>query len=229
MLDRQTRSSPDWCSMIATCRRKVRTEEMQLCEETFSRLYQHHLQHGHIPDSLFDELGYPQDVDPNGTIVRRDSDIESYQRAKTLSHHYQRSLRAELKRQEKEKEDAKLVELQSKATKLLDVNKACEEKLCVAMGLDVDNVEGMMFANASLENFSKCNYTQLKVFIHARRFESHAIPKESNWRWPSKKANIVDLAFQYRSTLVKLTVPSAAATTIEVDSNTASNEPTIVD
>ena len=94
-------------------------------------MYKHHLQHGHVPDTLYDELGFAEDVDPSETVVRRDSNTEHLQRAKTLSHSYQRKLRLEYKQEMEEKAAAKAIVIAAKTQKILDVNKQCETKLCL--------------------------------------------------------------------------------------------------
>ena len=85
--------------------------------------------YGHIPDSLYDELGFANDLDPNENVVRRDETIrrETYQRAKTLSHEYQRQLRLELKQQADVLAIARVSKANERLEKILAKNKVCEE------------------------------------------------------------------------------------------------------
>jgi hypothetical protein len=55
------------------------------------------MEEGYIPEELFDDLGFPEDVDMNGVVVPRGAGIscEPQQRAKVLSHKAQRLLRVE--------------------------------------------------------------------------------------------------------------------------------------
>lgn len=80
---------------MATCRREVGVDELRLSEDSFIQLYKYHIEHGEIPDLIYDQLGFAEDLDPANNVVRRDAsgaNRESYQRAKTLSHTYQRQL-----------------------------------------------------------------------------------------------------------------------------------------
>ena len=207
MLDDETQTTPDFYKMISTCRRQVRTDELQLCVSSFPTLLKHHLQHGHIPESLFDELGFDEDVDPANNVVRRDGGItkEPYQRAKTLSHEYQRRLRSELEEQAKAAAAKKESDQYEKINRIIQKNKACEERLCVVMGLSTEDVDGMMFSNATLENFEGCNVDLLKAFVHVRKFSSAIVPKNS-WKWPLKK-ELAQVAYDHRSVAKMLELP----------------------
>ena len=70
MVDSATLTTPDWYKMLATVRRQITLEELKLCEDSFSHLLRYHLEHGHVPDSVYDELGFDEDVDPNGNVVK---------------------------------------------------------------------------------------------------------------------------------------------------------------
>ena len=173
MLDKKTQSTPDLFNMIGTVRRLVKTDEVDLCLKTFPTLFKLQLEHGHVTDDVFDQLGYPNDVDPDDNIIRRDGGItkEPYQRAKTLSHEYQRNLRLELKQKARDVVASKLADAQAKTEKILANNRSCESKLCTLMG--ESSTDNVMFANCSIEHITKCNSDQLKAFIHARKFNSN--------------------------------------------------------
>ena len=67
------------------------------------------------------------------------------------------------------------------------------------MGLSTEDVDGgMMFSNATIENFSKCTVSLLKSFVHVREFTTAVIPKAIDWHWP-KKVELTQIAFDRRS------------------------------
>ena len=55
--------------IIGTCRRKVKQEEFDMIEKHFSTLYEAHLEHGKIPEELFDKLGFAEDLDSSGLVI----------------------------------------------------------------------------------------------------------------------------------------------------------------
>ena len=48
MADKETKTTPDFHNVIATCRRKVKQEESDLCLHSLPRLFNHQLEYGHI-------------------------------------------------------------------------------------------------------------------------------------------------------------------------------------
>ena len=92
MLDESTKTCPYMDQILATCHCDITIDEHNLCHDTFDQLYKLHLNQGHVADDVYEELGFPQDVDITGTTVRRDATIthKCYQRAKCLSHPYQK-------------------------------------------------------------------------------------------------------------------------------------------
>ena len=162
-------------------------------------LCKYQLQHGHVPDTEYDRLGFAEDLDPNDAVVRRDEGItrEPYQRAKTLSHDYQCKLRLELKQQAQAAVEAKLVGVQERTNKIFEMNNRCQSKLCTLLG-EPTTSNGMMFSNCTIEHFTKCTNDERKAFIHCREFDSHLIPKSLNWTWP-KRDGLIQLAYDRRS------------------------------
>lgn len=225
MIDKETQSTPDIYNMISTCRRLVLADELKLCEESFPALYKHQLEHGHIPDSVYDALGFAQDLDPNNEIVRRDDGItrEPFQRAKTLSHQYQRKLRLEIKQQAQAVVASKRAALVTKVEKILNNNKQCEIRLCTL--LEETHSTNMSYANCTIEQFGKCNVEQLKGFIHTRQFSTHL--KSTDWKWPSKKKDLVELAYERRHLEIILVIPPEDEN--EPEANTIPLQPTVVE
>jgi hypothetical protein len=131
MADSITNIFPDYDMLLATCRMDPRTAEYELTETSFPRLIQEQFDHGHIPDSILEEIGLPKDRDMTGKEVRRDATItqEARQRAKCLTHKHQVSLRKELianrdaAAKKKEADTANRIQLH------LEKNKDCEARL----------------------------------------------------------------------------------------------------
>ena len=76
---------PDMHKVLGTCRRDIKKEEVDLVEKHFSELYKAHLQHGKIPEELFDHLGFQKDLDSKGNVHLRESADISHSRAMCLS------------------------------------------------------------------------------------------------------------------------------------------------
>lgn len=214
MLDEKTKTCPDLYAILATCRRHLTKEEERLVYSSFPELLRYHLNHGHIPDIEFERLGFSVDLDVNGVEVRRPAGIscESYQRAKTLSHVYQRQLRRDYLQQLKEKLQGKANKEVSRVRAILKISNDCKDKILQSLE-NQTNLEA-----ATMAEFEACTVPQLKAFIHARMFDQGIIPRNSGWTWPLKwpmgKKKISDLvsedkclivlAYQHRSSPIIL-------------------------
>ena len=64
---------PDLNKIIGTCRKNPTTHEYALCLKQFPSLLKIYLVTGHVDDSVFEELGFPMNRDPEGNRVRRDA------------------------------------------------------------------------------------------------------------------------------------------------------------
>ena len=119
----------------------------------------------------------------------------------------------------------KLADDHAKVAKLLDDNKDCESLLASMIG-ETDR-DGVMYSNCTKDHFSKCNTKFLKAFVHAREFDVLTIPRDAKWHWPTRKIGLIDLAFERRSLMVKLTIP----TVVEAEEAVAVTmpEPTVVE
>ena len=68
-----------------TCRRPLDPKEVALFYEHFTVLYESHVKHGKIPEELFDELGFVEDVDSQGMVRQRRSETDVHSRPMCLS------------------------------------------------------------------------------------------------------------------------------------------------
>ena len=91
LLDPKTRTSPCWQGLLATCKRPLSKEELTLCQKSFPRIMEAQWKYGHVPEELFDELGFRVDQNSKGEAVLRTNVMtnESGHRAKSLSHAWQ--------------------------------------------------------------------------------------------------------------------------------------------
>ena len=85
MIDKEYKTFPDFEKLLATCRRDPTKEKYNLCIDSFPYLYTKVLDDGHLDDSIFEEVGFPMDINASGQNVRRDASItqESQQQAKS--------------------------------------------------------------------------------------------------------------------------------------------------
>ena len=127
MLDTNTHCYPDFNSILGTLNRAVTNNEKDLVKETFPSLLKYQIENGAIPEKVFDDLGYPQDLDSNGNeVIRAKEQCESYQRAKHLSHENEKFRRVAKIQSYNEKQ----MELRAKDIATihnhLNLNSACE-------------------------------------------------------------------------------------------------------
>ena len=82
--------------MLATCPSNISTEQYNLYLTSFPTLLKIFSEKGHIPDSVFAELGFNPDVDTDGKEVHflhKGEEGECSQREKCLTHKYQQQQR----------------------------------------------------------------------------------------------------------------------------------------
>ena len=109
-------------------------------------------EHGHVPDGVFECHVFSVDSDENGKPARRPAGIsqEHLQRAKSMSHNYQKKLRRERNDEMMRKQQNKLVEEKLSILHILEDNCLFEEIL-----LDlIVGPETSGLAQAELEQFS---------------------------------------------------------------------------
>ncbi len=221
IVDKATTRFPDFEVILATLGQPMKVEEYKLIVDSFPRLCQYVLEHGHIPEELFDKLGFPPDLAMNGIVVRCDAGItcEPQQRAKILSHLIVRLL-CQLKF--KELEDAaseKLILVSAAIADLLIENEKCEKELFLALGQNIDSYsdvqnDRLFLLETQLEHFAtkKCMLALLKAFCHVRTYAG----SKAQGQWPKRgtKKNardgedvLIKRAFDLRETSIKLIAP----------------------
>lgn len=67
-VDSKLQRYPDFDKLLATCRKDPTHDQYNKCIESLPNLYQHVISNGHIPDEIFESLGFPLDRDEDGTI-----------------------------------------------------------------------------------------------------------------------------------------------------------------
>ena len=94
MLDAKHNFWPDFYENLKTKRRSITRSEMQIIEKYFSQQLKIMLETGHIPEKVYDALGFPK-YRVRGAVYDRNDGIESQctQRAKLLTHCFQQHLR----------------------------------------------------------------------------------------------------------------------------------------
>ncbi len=218
MLDAKTKTCPDMDQILATCHRSISIDEHKLCRDTFEKLYQLHFNEGHVSDDIYEEMGYPQDEDITGSKVRRDATIkrECFQRAKCLSHPFQKTLRKQLTEVLQAQEHAKRVSIREKFQKLLYMNILCETSIFQQIQQRQNNVVHD-FEVAEIRDFEKARPEWLKSFIHCRLFETPDGHIKAKYKYPNKGRVkncvnhqhdcLLQRAFDQRNAVVKLSVP----------------------
>ena len=61
MLDAKHKLWPDFYAIKKTKRRSITRSEMQMIEKHFSQLFKITLETGHIPEKVYNALGFPKD------------------------------------------------------------------------------------------------------------------------------------------------------------------------
>ena len=196
MIDSGTSRYPDFDKMLATCHSNISTEQYNLCLTSFPTLLKTFSKKGHIPDSVFAELGFNPDVDTDGKEVHflhKGEEGECSQREKCLTHKYQQQQRTnklkliEAKKKRVEADD------KEKVLDILSLNTECETKL-------------PYLNNAILTDFSKLTVKFLKPFILARVPEEKvgSIRKGNVADAETGIKNLIVLAFDLKDKEVKL-------------------------
>ena len=136
--------------MVNAC--KKRNADKHLCVDDFGTLYHSMDEHGHVPDEVFETLGFPIDLDENGKPVRCPAGIsqEHLQRAKSLSHENQKKLRRNRKDETTRKQQNKIVEEKLRVRHIPEDNRLCEETVLELLG----GPQPSTLAQAEFEQFN---------------------------------------------------------------------------
>jgi len=158
LLDKETRSMPDFRALLGTMSRPVTLKEEKLCDSKFNELYQYQVEHGHIPGDVLLAAGFPCDRDSQGNPEHRLATVanESSQRAKCLSSEFQRHLRHQRLVDLQEARTASVAKLTQRYEKLIDFNRRCE------VALRVQAPEGPY----TFEQLANVRGPELQAFIH---------------------------------------------------------------
>ena len=205
MVDHKHMRVPDFDSIIATCRKDPTIEEYNLCVDSFPYLYEKMMEDGHINDSVFEELGFPLDMNSGGGHVRRDATIsqESQQRAKCLTHQSQVEIRQErINKLQAEVVRNKLEKLEH-LQHCLDQNTNCEEKIKKMLETQNGNVnKDNNVSTATCETLARLTVGDLTSFILSRNLElsKSKLPKKGKVEEAIRgESNLISLAFSLRS------------------------------
>jgi hypothetical protein len=118
MIDERTKHWPDMKAILRTCKNiKLTDKEEENIIQLFPKLYAEQMEKGHLSDDFLEGLGFMPDRNFSGETVRRTAAItdESSQRAKCLSHEYQRDLRKRVLITKNRKQVQKHTEQRNKA------------------------------------------------------------------------------------------------------------------
>eukprot|EP00957_Ditylum_brightwellii_P015602 1176862-Ditylum_brightwellii.AAC.1 len=130
MADESNYSWPDVHQMLNTLGYTLSTEEYNLIFDNFDILYTLMRDNGDIPETLFDELEFPEDTTSSGEVVPRRYGISQkwYQHCKILSSPSQREIWktcfSTIREKQQENDDSK----RKSIAKKIQLSKVTEEK-----------------------------------------------------------------------------------------------------
>jgi hypothetical protein len=165
MIDKNTNSIPDMYSVLRTIGRPLLVDEYQLIVDSFPTLYRTVLEKGFVPEQVFDDLGFAQDVDMFGNerVLNATISQENQQRAKILSHQQQRQLRLERMQEIRTKENVRLELIKTKKEAILRESRRCEEEVKkVSATTHIEDALIKDFADRSVR------VPWLRAFVHVR-------------------------------------------------------------
>lgn len=169
MVDPKT-GKPSFEKIIATCRRTVSVEEVQLVRDTMPRAILLQENHDYVKEDEWDNLGWPQDRDQEGADVRRKVAVsnETWQRAKGVSGSVARAERRRYKARVMAKNNAK------KAGKREFVADHLARNKTVETSLEGARAPGTTVATSTLAHFSMLKAPLLKSYYYVRMVETQA-------------------------------------------------------
>ena len=196
MLDKNSHVYPDSQSILGTCKT---VEYSKRCEgvlrKHFTDLYEEQMRYGISSDSFMEKYGFEQDRDVKGNIVRRTSSCEAWQRAKNLSHIWQRELREKNVVEHELMLKKKIDEAQKQLTLKHD-NHAKMLSLLASEQDSLQSVSDIDFEHITKIKFAQCTIVLLQAFIYVREFIGIRVPQNKGFEWPKGKSSIVDYAYQ---------------------------------
>jgi hypothetical protein len=178
-VDEVTGHEPSFERLLGTCKRTLSLDELGLVEASFGPLLTIMLEKGHIEESIFDERGFPKDLDMDGDTVERNAGItnEKCRRNCILSHQHVRSERRSEIERHTSNEKRKANDAMQTLRDLHDDSEKCLGDVKLAMGGVDLNIE-----DATYDHFFKPISDRLKAFIHVRRWPT----VKKTGKWPKK-------------------------------------------
>ena len=130
MLDAKHKLWPDFDEIKKTKRRSITRSEIQMIEKHFSQLLKIMLETGHIPEKVYDSLGFPK-YELSGVVyyINDGIEIEQTQRAKLLTHWFQKKLWLEIQKKIEDKMGKQEQHEQKSINDVIQLNEEAEIKL----------------------------------------------------------------------------------------------------
>ena len=214
MEDEETHTYPDVHNMLKTCKiQDFKQEYENLLFDNFSELYQTMKENGHIPEELYDRIGFPPNTNYNGDEIEKPDGIsqEMRHRGKILSHDLQRKLR-------QIKEEAAIAGLKTKIKTDLVVCHDIFTRNDEAMKKIFLTGEESPLEELQIKYFKPPSVKQLRAFIHIRIFNTGTIPNGQGSKIPKNKGNVAEaesgvknlirIAYNCRLLQIKLVCPA---------------------
>ena len=194
MIDKNTLTYPDFKKLLQTCKLSdFKREYEDLIVNNFNELYELTNECGHIPEDVFNRLGFPKDTDYDGDTVERQAAIsnEMQQRAKIISHKFQRKLRTQKEVEAREKVHRDIIDELKMKHEIHQANDTCEDKLFKVSQLTAGN-----FEDIPMSSFAHRNVTipLLTAFVYCRLYTVGKPPRGRNNKIPSTKGKLENAA-----------------------------------
>ena len=161
MIDEKTKHWPDMKAILRTCKNIKLTEEKEdNIIQLFPKLYSEQMEKGHLSDDFLENLGFVPDKNFADETVRRTAVItnESSQRAKCLSHEYQRDLRKKVLIANNRKQVYKNSEQRNKVKEHLRLSEI------------IENFLNTKEEESNINDFVRFKLPELKAFIYVRSY-----------------------------------------------------------
>ena len=171
MVDPKKKRFPHFNNILSTCTRRIRLEEYQLCESSFQYLYNKYHDQGHVEDAEFYQLGFQFDTDFNGN-ERNKKEVpvsrEWCQRAKCLTHGFQKKLRDEFARLNEVKKE----KVMEKKVRAIDMyvrdNREVVKALYTMMNKTYIEGDEQFVKDCTLDHFANLKLQKLRNFVIVR-------------------------------------------------------------
>ena len=186
MEDEETHTYPDMHKMLKTCKlQDFKQEYENLLFDIFSELYQTIKNNGHIPEEVYDILGFPPDTNYNGDEIEKPYGIshKMRHRAKILIHDLQRKLRHK-------KEEISVTGIKTKINTDLVVCHYLFKRNDEATKKTFPTGEELPLGDLQIKDFKPPSVKQLRAFIQICLFDTGTIPNGQGSKVPKNKGNV---------------------------------------